>query len=318
MSARALAWVALADDAGERVDKVLAQRLAAEGLSRSALARLCDEGRVTVRGAAVKANYRLKRGDEVRLDVPPPPPSEAEPEDIPLPIVYEDDDLLVVDKPAGLVVHPAKGHARGTLVNAVLFHADVDDDEDPLRPGIVHRIDRFTSGLLVVAKSPAAREVLIARFRAHDIERSYVALAEGVPPGAVTYDTLYNRHPVDRVRFSSKAREGKRAVTHVRVLEALAGGAAAYVRCNLETGRTHQIRVHLSDAGFPLLGDPLYGRRARDPQVRAVAEALGRQALHAEVLGFAHPITGQPLRFESEPPEDFRVALAALRAISAR
>lgn len=318
MSARALTWVALDDDAGERVDKVLAQRLAAEGLSRSALARLCDEGRVTVRGTPVKANQRLKPGDEVRVDVPPPPPSEAEPEDIPLPIVYEDDDLLVVDKPAGLVVHPAKGHARGTLVNAVLFHADVDDENDPLRPGIVHRIDRFTSGLLVVAKSPAAREALIARFRAHDIERSYVALTEGVPPAAVTYDTLYNRHPVDRVRFSSKVREGKRAVTHARVLESLAGASAAYVRCNLETGRTHQIRAHLSDAGFPLLGDPLYGRRARDPRVRAVAEALGRQALHAEVLGFAHPITGRALRFESEPPEDFRAALGALRAISAR
>jgi 23S rRNA pseudouridine1911/1915/1917 synthase len=216
------------------------------------------------------------------------------------------------------VVHPAKGHARGTLVNAVLFHADVDDEDDPLRPGIVHRIDRFTSGLLVVAKSPAAREALIARFRAHDIERSYVALTEGVPPAAVTYDTLYNRHPVDRVRFSSKVREGKRAVTHARVLESLAGASAAYVRCNLETGRTHQIRAHLSDAGFPLLGDPLYGRRARDPRVRAVAEALGRQALHAEVLGFAHPITGRALRFESEPPEDFRAALGALRAISAR
>ncbi len=315
MTARTVSLAARPEDVGERVDRVLAARLEGDGLSRSALSKLCDEGRVTVRGAAVKASYKLRAGDEVAVDVPPPEPSTAVAQDIPLTVVYEDRDLLVVDKPAGLVVHPARGHASGTLVNAVLHHAEVDDDDDPLRPGIVHRIDRYTSGLLVVAKTPAAREALIERFRAHDIERSYVALTEGVPPREVTFDTLYNRHPTDRVRFSSKVREGKRAVTHARVIESLAGGAAAYVRCALETGRTHQIRVHLSDAGFPLLGDALYGRRPRDARVRAVAEALGRQALHAEVLGFAHPVTGAPLRFESPPPDDFARALAALRAL---
>ncbi len=317
MSARVVTLVARPEDAGERVDRVLAARLEAEGLSRSALGHLCDEGRVTARGAPVKPSYKVRAGDELVVDVPPPAPSSALAEDIPIAVVFEDRDLLVIDKPAGLVVHPAKGHATGTLVNAVLHHAEVEDDDDPLRPGIVHRIDRFTSGLLVVAKTPAAREVLIDRFRAHDIERSYVALTESVPPAAVTYDTLYNRHPTDRVRFSSKVREGKRAVTHVAVVETFAKGAAAFVRCALETGRTHQIRVHLSDAGFPLLGDAVYGRKARDAKVRAIAEALGRQALHAEVLGFKHPLTGAPLRFVSPPPDDFSRALAALRPLDA-
>ncbi len=314
MSGRVVTLAARLEDVGERVDRVLAARLESEGISRSALGVLCDEGRVRARGAPVKASYKVRAGDELVVDVPPPAPINAVAEDIPLTVVFEDRDLLVVDKPAGLVVHPAKGHASGTLVNAVLHHAEVDDEDDPLRPGIVHRIDRFTSGLLVVAKTPAAREALIDRFRAHDIERSYIALTESVPPANVTYDTLYNRHPTDRVRFSSKVREGKRAVTHVKVLEVLAGGAAAYVRCTLETGRTHQIRVHLSEAGFPLLADGVYGRRSRDARVRAVAQTLGRQALHAEVLGFAHPVTGASLRFVSRPPEDFARALEALRA----
>lgn len=315
MSARVVTLVARPEDVGERVDRVLASRLEADGLSRSALGHLCDEGRVTARGAPVKASYKVRAGDELVVDVPPPAPSTALAEDIPLTVVYEDRDLLVIDKPAGLVVHPAKGHATGTLVNAVLHHAEVDDDDDPLRPGIVHRIDRFTSGLLVVAKTPAAREALIDRFRAHDIERSYVALTESVPPAEITYDTLYNRHPTDRVRFSSRVREGKRAVTHVKVIATFAKGAAAHVRCTLETGRTHQIRVHLSEAGYPLLGDAMYGRKAREPRVRAIAEALGRQALHAEVLGFKHPITGEAMRFVSRPPEDFARALASLEAL---
>lgn len=315
MSARRVAFDALAGEVGERVDRVVAARLEAEGVTRSAVSRYCDEGRVQVRGAVAKASQRVRAGDAIAVEIPAPEPLTAQPEDIPLAVVYEDREILVVDKPAGLVVHPAKGHASGTLVNAVLHHAEVEDeDADPLRPGIVHRIDRLTSGLLVVALTPAAREALQARFRAHDIERSYLALAEGAP-GAVSFDTLYDRHPTDRLRFSSRVREGRRAVTHVETLERLAGGKASYLRCRLETGRTHQIRVHLADAGHPLLGDPVYGRRPRDERVRAVAEALGRQALHAAVLGFAHPVTGRPLRFESPPPEDFARALAGLRAL---
>ncbi|MFO0607927.1 MAG: RluA family pseudouridine synthase [Polyangiales bacterium] len=315
MTARRVSLEALPADVGERVDRVVAARLEAEGVTRSAVSRYCDEGRVAVRGAPAKASQRVRAGDVIEVEIPAPEPVAALPEDIPLTVVYEDRDLLVVDKPAGLVVHPAKGHATGTLVNAVLHHAEVDDeDADPLRPGIVHRIDRFTSGLLVVALTPTAREALQARFRAHDIERSYLALCEGAP-GAVTFDTFYDRHPTDRLRFSSRVKEGRRAVTHVEPVERLAGGKASYVRCRLETGRTHQIRVHMSDAGFPLLGDAVYGRRARDERVRVVAEALGRQALHAAVLGFAHPVTGKALRFESAPPEDFTRALAALRAL---
>jgi 23S rRNA pseudouridine1911/1915/1917 synthase len=216
-----------------------------------------------------------------------------------------------------MVVHPSRGHAGGTLVNAVLHHADVDEDGDPMRPGIVHRIDRDTSGLLVVARSTEAREGLVARFKTHDIERSYVALVEGVPPDAVTYDTWHGRHPTDRMRFTSRGTGGKRAVTRVERVETFGGGAAAMVRCRLETGRTHQIRVHLTEAGHPLLGDQLYGRTVRDPAARAIAATLGRQALHAEVLGFTHPVTGAPLRFTAPPPDDFRAALAALRALVA-
>lgn len=315
MVARAVALVAGPLDHGERLDRVLAQHPDLAGVSRSALARYCDEGRVTLRGAPARPSAKVRAGDAITVEIPPAAPSTAVPEDIPLAIVYEDRAVLVVDKPAGLVVHPARGHASGTLVNAVLFHADVEDTEDALRPGIVHRIDKDTSGLLVIAKTPAARDGLVAQFKAHTTERTYVALTQGVPPAKVTYDTLYNRHATDRLRFTARVKEGKRAVTHVRVEEVLAGGAAARVECALETGRTHQIRVHLSEAGFPLLADTYYGRRSSDARVQAVASALGRQALHAATLGFRHPTTGETLRFSSPLPDDMVRALAALRAL---
>ena len=302
-------------DVGERLDRLLGARLAAEGVSRSTAARLCDEGLVRARGAPAKSSLKLHLGETIEVTIPPPQPSTAEPEDIPLAIVFEDAHLLVIDKPAGMVVHPAKGHAGGTLVNAVLHHAEVegDDDDDPLRPGIVHRIDRMTSGLLVVAKTASARDGLVARFKAHDIERAYVAVAEGAAPERVTYDTMHDRHPTERQRFTSKLRTGRRAVTHCARVELLAGGAASLLRCTLETGRTHQIRVHLAEHGFPLLGDAVYGRRARDPRVEAVSRALGRQALHAAELGFVHPVTGESLRFSAPLPADLAAAIAALR-----
>ncbi len=315
MSARRLSFVARSDDAGERVDRVLAARLEGEGVNRSLAGRLCDEGRVTLRGQRLKASARLREGDEVEVEVPPPEPLSAAPEDIPLDVVFEDDHLLVVDKPPGLVVHPSRGHASGTLVNAVAHRVAVDEEGDPLRPGIVHRIDRDTSGLLVVARTPEAREGLTELFRRHDIERRYVALVEGVPPSPVMWRTSYGRHPTERMKFSSRVREGREAVTHAEVAERLAGGRASLVRCTLETGRTHQIRVHLSDAGFPILADAMYGRAPRWPPMRPIASALGRQALHAEVLGFVHPCTGRALRFSSAPPADFATALAALRAL---
>ncbi|MFO0627828.1 MAG: RluA family pseudouridine synthase [Polyangiales bacterium] len=300
-------------EGGDRADRWLGARLAHEGVSRSAATRLCDEGRVRLRGAPMKASAKVREGDAVEVEIPPPAPVEAVAEDIPLTVVFEDAHLLVIDKPAGMVVHPSRGHAGGTLVNAVLHHAEVDDeDADPLRPGIVHRIDRLTSGLLVVAKTPAAREGLVARFKAHDIHRVYLGLAEGTVVAA-TYDTFHDRHPTDRLRFTSRGLTGRRAVTHVAPVTTLAGGAATLLRCTLETGRTHQIRVHLADHGHPLLGDPVYGRRCADARVEAVSRALGRQALHAAELGFTHPVTGATLRFVSELPADLADALARLR-----
>jgi 23S rRNA pseudouridine1911/1915/1917 synthase len=209
-----------------------------------------------------------------------------------------------------LVVHPAAGHDRGTLVNALLHHTEVERGEDPRRPGIVHRLDKDTSGVMVVARTDAVREALSAQFASHAIEREYEAICLGTPPPAITFDTLIGRHPTERKRFSSKVRTGKRAVTHVRALRAFAG--AALVRCRLETGRTHQIRVHMADHGYPLLGDPLYGKPPKDAALRAIGAALGRQALHARVLGFVHPLSGERLRFEVEPPADFARALGSL------
>jgi 23S rRNA pseudouridine1911/1915/1917 synthase len=232
-----------------------------------------------------------------------------------------------VNKPAGLVVHPARGHAGGTLVNGLLARgyfdagattasaalSDPRDAEGFLRPGIVHRIDKGTSGILVVARTARARERLKEQFARHTIERAYDALSTG-DVTAMRHDTLHGRHPRDRMRFTTRVEEGRRAVTEVTVLERF-GGRATYVGCRLETGRTHQIRVHLAESGTPILGDPLYGLRPSHERIRAIAEALGRPALHARVLGFVHPATGKTMRFEAPLPEDFAGALAELRRI---
>jgi 23S rRNA pseudouridine1911/1915/1917 synthase len=239
-------------------------------------------------------------------------------------VLFEDAHLIVIDKPAGLVVHPARGHATGTLVNGLLarggFERAAADGRDPnaaLRPGVVHRIDKDTSGVLVVAKDEPTREGLKAQLAAHSMQRLYRAITLGVPKLG-TIDTLYDRHPRSRLRFTSKVATGKRAVTHVRVLETLAQGRAALVECRLETGRTHQIRVHLAEqAQTPLLADWLYGREPAAPELRPIASSLGRQALHAAVLGFVHPRTQESLRFEAALPADLEQALAALRAVIA-
>jgi 23S rRNA pseudouridine1911/1915/1917 synthase len=250
-------------------------------------------------------------------------PSAAEPDaSVSLEILFEDDELVVVNKPAGLVVHPARGHWTGTLVNGLLarpgFERPVSDPRDALgalRPGIVQRLDKDTSGVLVVAKTEAAREALKAQLAAHDTERRYLALTLGVPRSG-RLETLHGRDPRSRLRFTSRVPEGKVAVTNVTLREALAGGRAALVECRLETGRTHQIRVHLAEqTKTPILADPLYGTLPRDPELRAIAEALGRHALHAELLGFRHPQSGQALSFVAPPPADFAAALASLRAL---
>jgi len=297
------------EDAGERLDRVLARRC--PQFSRSALQRWIDQGRVEQAGEIVSRKTKAQAGAEVTIEPAPPEAMSAKPQAIPLDILFEDQHLLVIDKPAGLVVHPAPGHPDGTLVNALLHHAVVQGGSDPLRPGIVHRLDKDTSGVMVVAKTPTAHERLVEMFQGHRLERAYLAIVRGRPPSTITYDTLHSRHPSNRKKFSSTGNRGKRAVTHLETVEVLHG--STLVRCRLETGRTHQIRVHLADHGHPVLGDPLYGRSPGDPVLRRVSQALGRQALHATLLAFDHPITGAPLRFETEPPEDFRRALDSLR-----
>jgi 23S rRNA pseudouridine1911/1915/1917 synthase len=295
------------------------------GVSRATVQRWIDEGRVKVDGKICRAKQLVRGGARLEVEPSEPPPSLAVPDpDVPFHVLYEDPHLIVVDKPAGVVVHPARGHATGTLVNGLLarggFERASADERDPqgaVRPGVVHRIDKDTSGILVVAKDEPTREGLKQQLSAHSVERVYLALTLGVPP-AGRIETLYDRHPRSRLRFTSRTSSGKRAVTNVRVLERLGGGRAAFVECRLETGRTHQIRVHLAEqAGTPLLADWLYGRTPGDPELAAIAGSLGRQALHAAVLGFVHPASGAALRFESKAPPDFAAALGALGALTA-
>jgi len=304
--------------AGERIDALIAATVPA--LSRAQVQRLIEGARVRIHGAVVaKPGQRVRAGDAVEVDVPPAEPLELVAEDLPIAVLYEDADLIAVDKPAGMVVHPAAGHARGTLVNALLFHCrDLSGIGGALRPGIVHRLDKDTSGAMVVAKSDRAHAALGAAFAAKSrgepggIVREYLGIAAPPPPaGAGTLRTRYGRHPTDRKRFSSRVATGKPAVTHWTAIEPLAG--AALVRFRLETGRTHQIRVHAADHGWPLLGDPLYGRTPRP--LAAIATALGRQALHAARLELDHPVTGARLHLESPLPADLAAALARLRAL---
>ncbi|MEP5762736.1 MAG: RluA family pseudouridine synthase, partial [Litoreibacter sp.] len=255
-------------------------------------------------------------------------------EDIPLSVIFEDDDVIVVDKPAGMVVHPAPGSPSGTLVNALLHHfgGALSGVGGEKRPGIVHRIDKDTSGLLVVAKSDAAHHGLAAQFADHSLERSYVAVCHGVPDigdprlagvkgvgfekgGVIRITTQLARHKTDRQRQAVMFQNGRHAVTRVRTIETF-GGAAALISCKLETGRTHQIRVHMAHIGHGLIGDPTYGGRRKFPDRQAGAEAVKsfkRQALHAKTLGFIHPVSGDEMRFESELPGDFEALLGALR-----
>ncbi|MET0792920.1 MAG: RluA family pseudouridine synthase [Polyangiaceae bacterium] len=312
-----------AEQRRERVDKVLARLL--EDVSRVTVQRWIEEGRVQVDGKPCRARDSVSAGHTLVVEAGPPQLSEADPDpSVVVDVRYEDEHLLVVNKPAGLVVHPARGHRTGTLVNGLLARpgfaqpsADPLDEQGSLRPGIVHRIDKDTSGLLVVAKDDRTREGLKAQLAAHTVERVYLALTLGTPPNGVIR-SLHARDPKSRLRFTSRVAEGKSAVTHVRVLERLAGGRAAYIECRLETGRTHQIRVHLSEQSkTPLLADSVYGGRpSMAPELAQIVAELGRQALHAAVLGFVHPVTEATLHFEVPPPADFAHALSALRDLS--
>ncbi|THD60528.1 RluA family pseudouridine synthase [Phenylobacterium sp.] len=305
------------DAAGARIDKVLADRL--PELSRARVQALIAEGRVSRDGAAVAdASAKAQAGD-YRLEIPPPVAATPQPEAIPLSVLYEDADLIVIDKPAGMAVHPAPGSESGTLVNALLRHCgdSLSGIGGVARPGIVHRIDKDTSGIVVVAKTDAAHQGLSALFAAHDIERVYVALTRGAPRQIRgTIEGAIGRSSADRKKMALVRGGGRHAITHYAV-ERVFGPAerplAARLSCQLETGRTHQIRVHLASVGAPCLGDPLYGSGPPAAPVRAaIAEAgLRRQALHAAVLGFRHPVTGEALRFESLLPPD----MAALQAL---
>ena len=293
--------------AGQRLDAALAKL--EPTLSRAQLRRLIEQGAVTVSGEVVKPAHRLRAGERIAGAVPDAQPTALEPEALPLAILYQDADVVVIDKPAGLVVHPAPGHGGGTLVNALLHHCrDLSGVGGELRPGIVHRLDKDTSGVLVAAKNDAAHRSLAAQFKAHSVLREYLALVRGAPRAASgTVEAPIGRHPIDRKRMSTRTRRGRAAVTHYRVEERLRG--ASLLRVRLETGRTHQVRVHLASIGLPVLGDPVYGG------AHALGAGLGlaRQALHAAVLGFTHPTSGAALRFESPLPPDLSRALEALR-----
>ena len=291
-----------------RLDKVLAD---GTDLSRERVKALIAEGRVLIQGAlASSPSAKVAAGAGYVITVPPPDDPQAHPQDIPIVVVYEDAHLIVVDKEAGMVVHPAAGNADGTLVNALLHHCggSLSGIGGVARPGIVHRIDKDTSGLLVVAKSDKAHEGLARQFADHSLERAYLAVCMGHPqPPAGTINKRLGRSDADRKKMAvlpDDASRGKHAVTHFRTLKALDG--CALIECRLETGRTHQVRVHLASIRHPLVGDPVYGRSTE--KMRSVCKDLGfeRQALHAAVLGFDHPVTGEKLRFESALPDDMK------------
>jgi len=297
---------------GLRLDRALAELL--PDLSRERIKALIVEGQIVSGGRSLNPSMKVAAGQDYSITLPAPVALDAVAQDIPLDIVHEDADLIVVDKPAGLVVHPAAGNLDGTLVNALLHHCDgqLSGIGGVARPGIVHRIDKDTSGLLVVAKSDKAHEGLARQFKDHSIDRLYAAIVYGIPaPGSGTVDAWIGRSDADRKKMAvHREGRGKHAVTHYRMMERLRG--AAMVECRLETGRTHQVRVHMAHLGHPLIGDPVYGRDRKG--FKSILETLGfkRQALHAKRLGFIHPVTEEPLAFDSPLPADMQELLSEL------
>ena len=292
-----LDFVIAGDHSGERLDKYLSDQV--ETLSRSAASRLIEDGTVTVGEKSVKKNYKLADGDRITVLIDDPKPVDITPEDIPLDIVYEDEHLLVVNKPKGMVVHPAPGNDCGTLVNALMYHCGdhLSGINGALRPGIVHRIDKNTSGLLAVAKSDIAHAGLSEQIKAHSFTRRYLAICYGnIKEDERTIDAPIGRHKIDRKKMCVTQLNSKPAVTHIKVLERYSG--FTFIECRLETGRTHQIRVHLASIGHPIAGDDVYGPSK-------VITSLGGQCLHAYQLGFIHPVTGEYMEFTADPPESF-------------
>lgn len=310
-----------AGHAGARLDRVLADL---SGLSRSRVKALIEAGRVQLGGApAADPSRKVKAGDGIELVLPPPEPAEPAPEDMPLRIVYEDEDLIVIDKPVGLVVHPAPGNPGGTLVNALLYHCrgQLSGIGGVARPGIVHRLDKDTSGLLVAAKTDCAHQGLARMFHDHDLERCYQAVVWGrprLPSGTV--DAPIGRSPQNRKKMAVVKHGGRRAVTRWRLIRPV-GSRASLIECRLETGRTHQIRVHLAHIGHPVVGDPLYGGLVANrldsapADLRDAAKAFQTQALHAYILGFSHPVSGERCRFEAELSTYINVLLRILEKL---
>lgn len=296
-----------ANEAGIRLDVWLTRQ--AGSFSRARLQALIHAGHVKVNGRTVKEHHKTRPGDVVTLLVPPPAPAILVPQAIPLDIQYEDDDLLVINKPAGLVVHPAAGHADGTLVNALLHHCgEMLAIGGETRPGIVHRLDRDTSGIMVVAKSDRAHAGLVTQFKNRTIRKDYIALVRGrVCPARGTIETLIGRHRTDRKKMSARPKTGRIAVTHYELKEIF--GDISLVRLRLETGRTHQIRVHMAHCGHPIVGDAQYGGGS----ARALPIPVERQMLHAETIAFTHPGTGASMSFTAPWPADFKALVTALR-----
>lgn len=292
-------------DSGERIDKFITDYV--DSLTRSYIQKMIAGGQCLVNGKAVKASYRVKEEDEVVLSLPESVEPDIAAEDIPLDILYEDADLLVVNKPKGMVVHPAPGHYSGTLVNAVMYHCSgsLSGINGVMRPGIVHRIDRDTSGSLIICKNDTAHDSIAAQLKEHSVNRIYHAIVYGVlKEDEMTIDAPLGRHPKDRMKMAVVS-GGKRAVTHVQVLKRFQ--KFTYVSCRLETGRTHQIRVHMAYIGHPILGDEVYAPGRKSP-----VKCESGQILHAKVIGFSHPASGKYIEFDAPLPDEFRHLLEAL------
>ncbi|AQR79700.1 RNA pseudouridine synthase [Paenibacillus larvae subsp. larvae] len=296
-------WIAGEEHAGERIDKFVSECL--DGVSRTQIQQWIKEGHISVNEKQVKPNYKLAEGDRIKLNIPDPEQVDIRPEPIPLDIYYEDKDVIVVNKPRGMVVHPAPGHSSGTLVNALMYHCkDLSGINGEMRPGIVHRIDKDTSGLIMAAKHDKAHASLADQLKEHSVTRKYLALVQGnLAHEQGTVEAPIGRDPKDRKLYTVTEKNSKEAVTHFVVMERF--GDYTLTELKLETGRTHQIRVHMKFIGHPLVGDPAYGKSKK--------EWIRGQALHAAVLGFKHPMTREYLEFEAPLPEDMKQLIHSLR-----
>ncbi|MBL0388758.1 RluA family pseudouridine synthase [Tumebacillus sp. ITR2] len=307
LESESLSWTIEEEQAGERIDKLLAELI--PNVSRSQVQELIESQHVLVQDKKPKSNYKVKTGDVLTVTLPEPEQASIEAEDIPLDVRYEDADVIVVNKPRGMVVHPAAGHYSGTLVNALMFHCkDLSGINGEVRPGIVHRIDKDTSGLLMAAKNDVAHRHLAEQLKEHTVTRKYLAVVHGVIQHDLgTVDAPIGRHPVHRQQQAVLREGGREAITHFQVIERLPNHTV--VELKLETGRTHQIRVHMDFIGHPLVGDPKYGNQKRN----RFGDIVDGQALHAQVLGFVHPRTGEYLEFSTDVPEELQKLIDFLR-----